>query len=243
MAGFIFYRGPSMLDGKPIIGIAVYSDNNRKTGAMVQTYIMRAKIDPITAAAKGYDSSVCGDCKARPFLGGYCYVNLGHGPRAVYDAFKCGIYGESLKDAASLCEGKMVRMGAYGDPMAIPYAVWKTLLKKANGHTGYTHQWLNADVSDQQRKGISSLCMASADTPTEAEMARSIGLRTFRVRAPNEDMMPGEFMCPASEEAGKRMLCERCRACDGAKANKGASPTIIVHGYTAKRFIPIAQGA
>lgn len=243
MAGFVFYRGPSMLDGMPIVGIAVLSSDNRKTGTMVQTYILRRNIDPIRAAQKGYDRSVCGDCKHRRKLGGSCYVNLGHGPRAVFDAFQRGIYPESIADAANLCADNMVRLGSYGDPMAIPYAVWKKLLKKVSGHTGYTHQWLNADVKHYQRKGISSLCMASADTPTEAEMAQSIGLRTFRVRTPDQPIMRGEFSCPASAEAGKRMTCSRCKACDGSKDGRGANPTIIVHGTWSKKFFPIAVAA
>ena len=40
--GFTFYRGPSMLDGKPIRAVAtkITSDStNVKTGAMIQVYI------------------------------------------------------------------------------------------------------------------------------------------------------------------------------------------------------------
>ena len=52
MKSFIFYRGPSMLDGAPIVAIATDSSNS-KTGGMVQTWILRADIDPVTAARNG----------------------------------------------------------------------------------------------------------------------------------------------------------------------------------------------
>ena len=45
--GAIIYRGPSLLDGKPIVVIAVglnSSSKNRKTGNMLQTYILRDDI-------------------------------------------------------------------------------------------------------------------------------------------------------------------------------------------------------
>jgi len=35
----IIYNGPSLLDGKPIVVIATYSDRNTKTGRVLQTYI------------------------------------------------------------------------------------------------------------------------------------------------------------------------------------------------------------
>lgn len=42
----ILYRGPSLLDGQPIVAIAIVKSDNAKTGNMVQTYILREDIDP-----------------------------------------------------------------------------------------------------------------------------------------------------------------------------------------------------
>ena len=42
--GIIFYEGPSVLDGAPIVGIALAKSTNRKTGDLVQTYIIRSEI-------------------------------------------------------------------------------------------------------------------------------------------------------------------------------------------------------
>ena len=60
--GFILYDGPSVLDGQPIVVIATMETSNRKTGQMVQTWIIRSDISPTDAAKIGLDSSVCGHC-------------------------------------------------------------------------------------------------------------------------------------------------------------------------------------
>ena len=58
MKSFKFYEGPSMIDGSPIVAIATISSRNGKTGSIVQTWIMPADIDPLTAIKTGYDSAV-----------------------------------------------------------------------------------------------------------------------------------------------------------------------------------------
>ena len=49
----IIYKGPSLLDGKPIVAIATYSNRNTKTGHVVQTYILRSDINPLEASKTG----------------------------------------------------------------------------------------------------------------------------------------------------------------------------------------------
>lgn len=50
MSGIILYRGPSMLDGSPIVciatGIEGKASRNGKAGEMVQTWILREDIAP-----------------------------------------------------------------------------------------------------------------------------------------------------------------------------------------------------
>jgi hypothetical protein len=41
MKSGIIYKGPSRIDGAPIVVLATYSNRNTKTGAVVQTYILR----------------------------------------------------------------------------------------------------------------------------------------------------------------------------------------------------------
>ena len=63
MPGFVFYDGPSLIDGAPIIGIAVLESSNAKTGNMVQTYILRADMAPLAAIASGDDVSTAGTAR------------------------------------------------------------------------------------------------------------------------------------------------------------------------------------
>lgn len=251
--GFILYEGPSMLDGAPIVAIATgfgRPSSNRKTGDMVQTYILRRDIAPLDALRTGADASVCGDCKHRQGQGGACYVNVGHGPRAVWDAYRRGRYprtcngkarptaADHAEERATLGEGRTVRLGTYGDPAAVPAWVWEALTARASGRTGYTHQWANRSLPMAHREALRSLLMASVDTPQEAEEARILGWRYFRVRGEGEALGRREAVCPASEEAGKRRTCATCLACDGATPGRTerASMAIVVHGSLARRF-------
>ena len=44
--GLVLYEGPSEIDGKPIVCIATLDSRNRKTGNMVQTWILRQDVSP-----------------------------------------------------------------------------------------------------------------------------------------------------------------------------------------------------
>jgi len=238
--GMILYRGPSMLDGAPIIAIVTGLDGkarNTKTGLMLQTWIMRDDIAPHEALKTGDDASVCGDCQHRPINGGACYVRVFQAPLVVWKAAQRGIYAQAadLDAMRKAGAGRVVRLGSYGDPAAVPAAIWRALVANAAAHTGYTHQWRNApDLAD--------LCMASADSPEEATQAQAQGWRTFRVRAASEAVQSKEFVCPASKEAGQKTDCASCRACGGTSSKAKASPVIIAHGATARRFTVTRNG-
>ena len=58
MKSGIIYKGPSLIDGKPIVVIATYSNRNTKTGSVVQTYIEREDINPLEASKTGADVSI-----------------------------------------------------------------------------------------------------------------------------------------------------------------------------------------
>ena len=145
--GVILFEGASGLDGKPTVVIAIKDTSNRKTGGMVQTFIMRSDIDPITASRTGEDYSVCGDCihrgKANPDKksGGAddrtCYVMLLM-LLSIYKAYNRGAYVKLQADQIpDWFEDELVRLGSYGDPMAVPSWLWDDVLSKAKGHTGY----------------------------------------------------------------------------------------------------------
>jgi hypothetical protein len=239
-SGYIIYRGPSLLDDKPIVVVAITGkSSNSKTGDMIQTYILADNgKSPVESAKALDDVSVCGDCKHRRGLGGSCYVNLGQGPRAVMDGVIRGIYPDIWPDIDVMYSfvmtvaQRMTRLGTYGDPAAVPSYVWELLLQDAAGHTGYTHQWQNGKADH-----VKQWCMASVDTPKEAALAKMDGWRTFRVRDADGSLeFSHEMKCPASAEMNKRLTCDTCMACSGGIDSKKASVTIIVHGSLKNRF-------
>ena len=226
MENGVFYRGPSLIDGEPIVGVAIYSDRNGKTGRVLQTYIIRADMNPLEASKTGADVSICGTCPLRgtptgdparkQAAGRRCYVNLGQGPLSVYRALERGRYPDV--DPAAIGAGRMVRVGTYGDPAAIPGEVWDAMLSQATTWTAYTHQ----------KPWRPDIAMQSADTLDEAQAHWRAGRRTFRVLTGLADLDPAnEALCPASKEAGRRVQCAACKLCKGSA--RGKSIAIVEH--------------
>ncbi len=222
----IIYKGPSLIDQKPIVVIATYSNRNTKTGKVVQTYILREDINPLEASKTGEDYSICGDCPMRGEVttdperkqakGRKCYVNLGQGVLIVWKAYKRGVY--QVGDAATMGRGRFVRIGTYGDPAAVPSHVWDKLLSECETWTAYTHQ----------KPWRPDIAMQSADSHTEAVMHWKQGRRTFRVIADLGQIdKTNEALCPASKEAGRRVQCTACKLCKGSSLAK--SIAIVEH--------------
>jgi hypothetical protein len=165
--GCVFYRGPSLLTGDPIVAIATGLEGgslNPKTGPLVQTWILRADLRPMDAKRANLDDAICGDCKLRGAggLGAVCYVPAWLGPLSVYKAFTRGLYPEaSWPELQALVEGRHVRLGAYGDPAAVPFEVWRTLLCE---HGRLVATPISGGRCDPRFKTIA---MASVDTVEE----------------------------------------------------------------------------
>ena len=215
---YILYEGPSIIDDKPIVVIMTgvkSASHNAKTGAMAQTYILRQDIAPLEAVKSKEDVSICGDC---PHKGTSCYVNVGQGPSAVWRTYKNLGYNQCSPTKAGY--NQSIRIGAYGDPGAVPAKIWKGLLKNARMWTGYTHQAL----SSPELKGT---IQASADSPKEALDLQALGWKTFRTKNETEPLLPGEIICP-NEKTG--MQCIICGLCDGKTKNIA----INVHGLDHK---------
>lgn len=230
--GFVIYDGPSLFDGKRIIVVAnAFSrSKNKKTGKMVQTWVIPAACHPINAAQKGLDKSVCGSCKHRHFRS--CYVNLMHGPVQVWKAWKVGRYPKvdyRKESTRALFAGRNVRVGSYGDPAAVPAEIWTSILSQAAGFTGYTHSWR------QCKDYYKMFCMASCDTLDDVKEAKARGWRPFYVM-PEVSIPPkGFFTCPASKEGGKKTTCAKCNGCRGGIFDaKKLCPTIVAHGVSWK---------
>lgn len=232
MSGFVIYRGPSMIDNKPIVVVAIIKSKNAKTGNLIQTYILVDNgLSPLDNIKSLEDYSICGDCPHRRGTGGGCYVNVGYAPNQITKKLNRNGYEFSLEKASAKCSGRTVRLGSYGDPAAVPLYVWEKLLENSSSHVGYTHQWKNQATKDHMK-----FCMASVDSSEERNEAKALGYRTFRVRTEEEVLADFEFVCPASKEAGKKMLCERCKACSGGIDTNKGDPVIQVHGTWKKRF-------
>lgn len=215
----IIYEGPSKLNSEPIVAILTKGSKNRKTGAMGQLWILPQSEAPVTSVQTGKDEAVCGNCPMRRLKGGACYVNPGHGPQAVWKAWKRGRYENSgLKNLEPFAE---IRLGAWGDPAALPFGVVKRLLKASKSHTGYTHQWRTCDPR------LKGLVMASCDTEKDYFEAKRAGWRTFRVVSEYDEMLPSERVC-ANDSHG--IQCADCMACHGGY---GADIVIKVHGTLA----------
>ena len=86
MPGTLIYKGPSQLDGRPIVVIATTGSKNAKTGNMLQTWILRADVPPVQATKTGEDYSICGDCPHRGAVTGKrsCYVLPFQAPLKIY---------------------------------------------------------------------------------------------------------------------------------------------------------------
>jgi hypothetical protein len=243
--GYIAYEGPSQIDGSPIVVIVNKIDadsKNEKTGAIVQTFIIRSDVNPVEALQTGADESICGDCEHRPALARKtgkvpCYVQVAKSVLAVYNAYKRGRYVKA--DPATIAralQGKIVRLGTYGDPFAAPVTMWNQIIRYAAGHRGYTHQWARADFD---AAAWSPLVMASADSIDQAAHANLLGMRVFRVSI-GVDKQPGEAVCPASAEGLRKSTCAKCTLCAGTSIS---ARDVVIADHAAghaRRVIAIA---
>jgi len=225
--GFVLYEGPSMLDGSPIVVIATgfkAKPGNAKTGDMIQTWIMRADLHPVVAL-DGEDRSVCGDCphrrgpsyvtaKGKVKKGKRtCYVEVGKAPAAVWRCYQRG--GYAPLPSAEMLIGRKLRLGSYGDPAAVPAAVWLPLVAACDGHSGYTHQW--REPVGAWARGI---LQASCDGMADYLEATAHGWGTFHVVPKGTALPSGVAHCAASKERGAKTTCAACLLCSGT-ANVG----------------------
>lgn len=205
-----------------------HPSDNRKTGDMIQIWILVKLVDPVRAIKEGLDRLICGSCVHRGDGHGKersCYVNVGQAPLGIWRAWKAGRY--PTLQFTDIFAGRKVRFGAYGDPTYIPLSLALAIAGVASGHTGYTHQWRKPSL-----QGWRSILMASVDSIAELVIARSLGWSTFRV---GSEASVGESLC-ASERSGT--ACADCLLCSGARGGL-ESIHIPPHGTGARHFVDI----
>ena len=225
--GYILWEGVSPIDGAPIVCIATGFKNksaNAKTGDEIQTWILRADVEPHVAVKLGLDAAICGDCPHRPANNGTCYVKTFQAPLSVFRKYKTG--GYRRLPSLDLFNGRAVRLGSYGDPAMVPAEVWREIVAFAADHTGYTHQWRSGLAN-----GLKGIVQASCDSLADFLDATAAGWKTFLVKPANAPDPVGTVHCAASVERGQKTNCATCTLCDGASANV----VINAHGATAGR--------
>jgi hypothetical protein len=247
--GAVVYKGISQLDGiTEVVVIVTGLENptsNIKTGDMLQAWILIENTPPHEAVKSGLDYAICGDC---PHRGTTCYVAVYKAPLAIWKAYKRGIYTDltsldckpnreqlcatyaTTRTDNSVQEGRNLRIGAYGDPSAVPVEVWQELATTADTTTGYTHQWKNPEHAQ-----LKYLTMASADSVADFEQAQALGWRTFRVKNANDHLLESEVVCPSTTVG---LSCADCGACKGLKGTRPLRSNIVidVHGRGVKAF-------
>jgi hypothetical protein len=223
--GFILHEDSSRV----VIATGFSSpSDNRKTGDMIQVWILVKAVDPVRAIKEGLDRLICGSCVHRgDGTGGgrSCYVNVGQAPLGIWRAWRAGRY--PTLQFMDCFAGRKVRFGAYGDPTHIPIGLALAIAGVSSGWTGYTHQWRKPSL-----QGWKTLLMASVDTTAELLIARSMGWSTFRV-SPDMDHRTFETLC-ASERNGTP--CSVCLGCPGSR-NGIQSVWIPAHGTGKRHFI------
>lgn len=220
----LLYEGQSLINGDPIVAIATglkHPSRNRKTGAMIQTWILHRDELPTEAIKTGSDEAVCGSCPAR---GQWCYVQVGQAPNRVWRSFQDNLYEPFDLEAF---RGKPLRIGSYGEGAAVPTRVWADLAAVASFWTGYTHAWRTCDPA------LKNYLMASVDSLEEYQAAKAQGWRCFRVTANPAIRLKGEARCPYPETG---LQCIACRHCDGLGTGRRGDVVTLVHGRRSQLF-------
>ena len=233
--GFVLYSGKSLLSDQRIVAIATLYSANSKTGDMVQLWILPAETSPLDALRHNDNLGVCGRCvlqgafdpKLGKMVNRVCYVNVGQAPQAIWQAHKRGRYPTyNRRRHSNLIRGRKVRLGAYGDPAALPIRILRDLVSLSAGHAAYTHQAFSIDR--RRADLLAELCMISCETPAQHQEAVKRGWRPFTVIRADQQPPAGAVECPFYSH---QVQCESCLLCGGT--SRRAKPVyVIAHAKT-----------
>jgi len=122
--------------------------------------------------------------------------------------------------------GLSARIGSYGDPTAVPIAIWKELMINVPFVTGYTRQWKNPKFQE-----FKSFCQASCHNEVEYHQAIALGWKAFVVRAEGTPVPMGAIQCPAVANP-YMTTCASCKMCNG----NTTSISVEAHG-AGKKYV------
>lgn len=222
----VIWEGKSPYDGAEIMILAVCikdPSKNRKTGWMIQIYILVKSVSPVEAVKLGLDASVCGNCSMRWNEGGGCYVL----PIWITPTWKKGLEAPRITptELAKLANkyNTPIRQGAWGDPAFVPMDVWEELENAVSNKKGssYTHQW--EWVSPEYAK----FSMASVENLKQKADAQAKGYRTYRIVDDESEIVEDERLCLNSSRG---IQCRECGECGGnrSKASHRQKNIVIV---------------
>lgn len=245
--GYLLWEGLSPCYGEParraplaLIATGISRPSkNPKTGPMVQTWLLRTDMPPHLAIASGEDEATCNQCPLRPHLvrdsgvpgekSAQCYVNGGQAVLQIWKSYRGGLYPKLARRSFNrVFGGRTVRLGSYGNFSNVPMAIIAAICESAKW-TMYEHNWRNASW-------LIPWAMASVSSVEEKEEANLLGWRTFRVKRPEDDILPDEVYCPADEERERPVTCAKCLLCCGTE-RKARNVCIDDHGPTAPESI------
>lgn len=190
-----------------LVFTALNGSSNRKTGDMIQTYLLDRETltsEPSVFGAK---------CSACPMVN-KCYVS--RDKMSVRSAL-ARLLGEertsyahaTLADVLPLLRGRKVRLGTYGDPSALPLADLKAIVNSAQGHTGYTHFWREIDTE------YSAYLMASVEDSSAELLAQGLGYRSFRVITQETTERDVSSVAVECLNSSVGLTCADCLLCSG----------------------------
>lgn len=219
-----------------IVAIVTLGTSNRKTGNMLQIWILDARMKPSESRATGADAlNQCAGCAFASNKG--CYVD----PRAlasIFGAWQRGSYSPlemGSPEWAQLFDNADVRLGAYGNPSKLPIGMLSDICERSRMHTGYFHDWAQMPESEAVAYGKFLMASCELDTVTKAQ---AIGLRTFTVVPKNLPVPPQLGIECLSDSKG--MQCIECGLCDGTARSSTRSKAlphvwIGAHGYQVRK--------
>lgn len=200
---------------------------NKKIGYMAQTWIFLADVLPSQGIKLKLDRGICGKCIRAG--GNKCYVEVGKLDKMWESLPFCRRMTPEAAGRILRELGAPLRIGAYGDPAAVPAGVWKDLTRYI-GYSGYTH-------TPENLPELRGKIMASADSVEDARRLQKEGWQTYRIRNWDtegnlEPLLPGEIACPADSHTEKGHLrmsqglplksCANCLLC-GSKIKKSVA--------------------
>ena len=253
---YIAWEGASLIDGSPIVLILtgfIHHSSNKKSGRILQSWIIQQNILPTEAAKHGRDKANCGDCPLKLSNIGSCYVNL-LPLNNIYRKHRAGGYQKLSKHEIEIIKRYRypIRIGSYGetalqegfppqatanpkgDPTAIPFHIWEPIISASGKYTGYTHLWRN-----QSNYIWRKYLMASVENKSDARLAQSLGWRTFRVIAPNAPLIQNEILCRHTED--DRSVCENCLLCDGASSKPNVADRVNGLNWKISNFVKYSE--